>query len=297
MNRKTIISSLAKLLVALLIMAAPAAMQAQFDYMTNVDNTVTITGYTGPPWAVTIPTNINGLTVTSIGAGALDNIRNLTSVIIPNSITTIGDSAFSNCDSLTNVSIPNSVTNIGASAFEFCTSLTTIKTPNSVPIISEDAFSGCTSLTSVTMLDGPTAISEDAFERCTNLTSVTIPSSVTNIESGAFSDCNILTSVFFTGNAPIAHSSVFVGDNSNPAIYYLPGTTGWSSPFALLQALLWNPQLQTSSISNNQFGFNVTGTTNIPVVVEGCTNLVNPVWTSLQTITLTNGSVYFTDAQ
>jgi hypothetical protein len=47
----------------------------------------------------------------------------------------------------------------------------------------------------------------------------------------------------------------------------------------------------------NGFGFNLTGTTNIPIVVEACTNLANSAWSPLQTCTLTNGSLYFSDPQ
>jgi hypothetical protein len=65
--------------------------------------------------------------------------------------------------------------------------------------------------------------------------------------------------------------------------------------------VLWNPLIKASGssfgISNNQFGFNITGTTNIPIVVEACTNLASPVWTPLQTLTLTNGLFYFSDPQ
>jgi hypothetical protein len=137
-----------------------------------------------------------------------------------------------------------------------------------------------------------------AFEQC-SLTSITIPSSVNSIQDDAFSYCDSLTSVFFTGNAPTADSSVFTGDASNPVIYYLPGTTGWSSPFASRQALLWNPLIQSTGtnfgIQNDQFGFNITGTFYIPIVVEACTNLGNPVWTPLKTLTITNGLVYFSE--
>ena len=47
----------------------------------------------------------------------------------------------------------------------------------------------------------------------------------------------------------------------------------------------------------NQFGFNITGALYIPIVVEACTNLASPVWTSLQTVKLTNGLYYFSDPQ
>ena len=54
------------LLPLLLLLALPAAVQAQFTYTTN-NGAITITGYTGPGGAVTIPSTINGLPVTSIG--------------------------------------------------------------------------------------------------------------------------------------------------------------------------------------------------------------------------------------
>ena len=59
----------------------PALVQAQdaystnadgsiYTYSTNADGSANIVAYAGPPWVVTIPTNINGLTVTSIGNDA-----------------------------------------------------------------------------------------------------------------------------------------------------------------------------------------------------------------------------------
>jgi hypothetical protein len=87
----------------------------------------------------------------------------------------------------------------------------------------------------------------------------------------------------------------------NTIVYYLPGTTGWGSTFSGCPALLWNPQAQTGDgsfgVLNNQFGFNITGTTNIPVVVEACTDLANPAWSPVGTNTLTGGSSYFSDSQ
>jgi len=82
-------------------------------------------------------------------------------------------------------------------------------------------------------------------------------------------------------------------------IYYLPGTTGWSNTFSGRPTVLWNPQIQAGGASfgvqSNRFGFNITGTSNIPMVVEACTNLASPVWTPLQSLTLTNGLVYFSE--
>ncbi|MCX6913281.1 MAG: hypothetical protein NT167_09585 [Verrucomicrobia bacterium] len=93
---------------------------------------------------------------------------------------------------------------------------------------------------------------------------------------------------------PTADSSVFGGDY-NATVYYLPGATGWGSTVGGRPAALWNPQPQSISVQTNQLGFTITGTTNIPIAVEACTNLTSASWTSLQTCTLTNGSIYFSD--
>jgi hypothetical protein len=50
-------------------------------------------------------------------------------------------------------------------------------------------------------------------------------------------------------------------------------------------------------VQSNSFGFTISWATNISVVVEASTDLANPVWTPLQTNTLTNGSFSFSDPQ
>jgi hypothetical protein len=117
--------------------------------------------------------------------------------------------------------------------------------------------------------------------------------------------------VYFQGNAPSvlqdsgdsipgsADNTVFYNSGSGTA-YYVPGTTGWGVTFGGWPTALWNPQVQTAAnrnfgIRTNRFGFDLTGTTNIPVVVEASTNLQE--WTPLFSGSLTNGSVYFADSQ
>jgi hypothetical protein len=51
------------------VLALPVAAQAQFNH-TISNGAITITGYTGPGGAITIPSSINGLPVTSIGQQA-----------------------------------------------------------------------------------------------------------------------------------------------------------------------------------------------------------------------------------
>jgi hypothetical protein len=219
------------------------------------------------------------------------------SYTIPDGVTNLAEASFFGCASLTSVIIPNTVTGLGNYIFEYCTNLTHITIPPSVTSIVDYAFCGCFNLTNVSLPRGVTSIGYYAFASCTNLTSIIIPKSVTSIAEYAFAWCNNLTAIFFEGNAPPSDPYILYG--SNPSIYYLPGTTGWNHGFANRPAILWNPQFQTGDASfgvrTNVFGFNITGTTNFPIVLEACTNLVNSVWEPLQNCNLTNGSIYFSD--
>jgi len=91
-------------LLILVVMVLPVAVQAQFTFITNADNaTLTITGYTGPGGAVTIPAAINSYPVISIGTNAFAGLSDLTNVTITGGITSIDEGAFQNCTNLTGV--------------------------------------------------------------------------------------------------------------------------------------------------------------------------------------------------
>ena len=119
----------------LVLLMLSATLQAQFNYTVD-QGKVTITKYTGPGGAVTIPDTIEGLPVTSIGRLAFSGCTGLTTVMIPDSVTSIGDGAFLRCTGLTSITIPNSVTSIGDGAFSGCTRLTTIEVDGLNPAFS-----------------------------------------------------------------------------------------------------------------------------------------------------------------
>jgi len=207
-----------------------------FFYCTNL-TTVTIPDSVTSigPGAFYFCTRLSSITipdgVTDIGSWTFWNCTSLMSITIPDSVASIGDSTFTQCASLTSARIGNSVTNIGYIAFAGCTSLASVTLPNSVVSIVNGAFKGCTSLTRVTIPHGVASIGDEAFYYCYGLTNVTIGNGVTNIGSYAFYYCIPLHGVYFLGNAPGVGSNVFTGDY-HATIYYLSGTTGWSSKFA-----------------------------------------------------------------
>jgi hypothetical protein len=246
---------------------------------TLTNSTITIDSYAGDGGAVVIPGTMGGLPVTAIANEAFSG-SDLTSIAVPNSVITIGDDAFVGCVGLTNITLPNS----GNMS------------------IGNWAFLGCTSLTSVTIPNGVNNIGYYAFGQCTSLTNVIISSSVLSIREVAFLGCSNLTSVYFAGNAPSADFSVFTDDNY-ATIYYLPGTMGWGPTFGGSPTALWwlpYPLILNSvnfGVQANGFGFIISWATNNSVVVDSCTNLVNPVWYPVSTNALTGGSSYFNDLQ
>ena len=213
--------------------------------------------------------------------------------------------AFYNCTSFTSITIPDRVTDIQTSAFLACSGLTNVSIGSSVVNLGTAAFEACTGLTSVTLPDSVTTIGQYAFYNCTSLTNIIIGRGVTLIVGGAFLSCSSLQGVYFRGNAPSSSES-FSGDGSATACY-LPGTSGWSSrfgdPYGLPTApwFLPNPMIlnfePNFGMQTNRFGFTISWATNIPVVVEACTNLANPVWSPVATNTLTGGSSFFGDSQ
>ena len=227
------------------VVQAESTSSSDFTYTTNGDNTLTITGYTGPGGTVNIPSSINGKTVTSIGEQAFFPCRSgLTSIAIPNTVTRIREQAFFACTGLTSVAIGNGVTIIDAYAFDMCSSLLSVTIPDSVTSIKHGVFLHCSSLNSIavstsnsaysstngvlfnksqTMLveypggkkgsytvpDSVIEIEADAFWDCIGLTSVTIPVSVTSIGSHAFTSCSGLTSITIPANVTKIGYSVF----------------------------------------------------------------------------------------
>jgi hypothetical protein len=129
---------------------------------------------------------------------------------------------------------------------------------------------------------------------------VTVGNSVTAIGDQAFYFCSGLKGVYFKGNAPVLGGSDVFNLAGNATVYYLPRAADWPTPpatFGGRPAVPWNPQVLNDAsfgVVANLFGFTITGTSGMVVVVEACTDLAN--WSPLQTIPLAAGSFHFSDA-
>ena len=250
---------------------------------------------------------IIGSNVVYIGDGTFRACTSLTRVRIPDRVTTIGQYAFFDCGALRDVEFGKSLTQVGYGmfgyAFAFCTNLSSVVIPASVTNWYTSTFEDCPNLANVTFEDGVRTLPDFAY--CSSLKNVTLPASLTTLDNLVFAYCDNLVGVYCKGNAPASNPPLW-GEglsyaSSNVTVYYLPGTSGWGSTFAGRPTMLWNPQVLTTDgsfgVRQDQFGFNIAGTADIPIVIEATADLAATSWIPLQSCTLTNGLLYFSDPQ
>lgn len=237
--------------------------------------------------------------VTSIGSGSFDGCGNLTSVAIGFGVTNIGKHAFSGCNDLTKVEIPDSVAYLGDYAFAYCGNLLEVTIGNNVAAIGDHTFSGCQALTNIVIPISIAQIGDQAFGDCA-FDKIVIPASITNFGRSVFVYCTNLAEVFFMGDAPDYEGDAMFYMTANPTIYYLPGAWGWGSTFAGQPTALWVPGVQDNGslgVHSGNFGFNVEWAAGLTAVVEGATNLINPIWAPLATNTFTDEAYEFRDPE
>lgn len=216
------------------VAAAPNKItKEELKYTVNADGeSVTVSGTSGSPTQLTIESSIsdgNGksYTVTKIGMGAFNNVRNtLTEVTLPPTLDEIEDSAFFKCSSLTEITIPEGVTKIGTNAFYGCSQLTSITIPSTIKNM-DAAFPSNPKLSQVTLTNGIYRISSSAFKDCTGLTEIKVPTSVYEICSDAFNGCTGLTSVTLEKGINIINRNAFKDCTELNDVKYNGYKTDW----------------------------------------------------------------------
>lgn len=170
---------------AIVPFTANAATSGDFEYTVLDDGTAEITAYSGSAAELTIPSELDGYTVTSIGRRAFKGNTSFTSLIIPNSVNNLESMAFAGCG-ITSLTLGNGMTTVDNQAFMGCNKLASITFGKNLKTIGDRVFVSCSSLTELVIPNGVTRIGMNAFQKCTNLASVTIPDSVISIGGSAF---------------------------------------------------------------------------------------------------------------
>ncbi len=174
-----------------------------------------------------IPETYNGLPVTSIADYAFAYCKELSSIIISDSVIHIGYDAFigtgyydndnnwengvlyicnhlikANDEISDSYEVKEKTKTIANRAFGDCYNLVSVVIPNSVISIGDNAFSSCDSLSSIVIPDSVTNIGDYAFSSCFSLVSITISYSVRHIGEYAFDNCSNLESINVVGENP-----------------------------------------------------------------------------------------------
>lgn len=204
------------------------------------DGTVSIAGCsTNATGMLVIPSVLNGMTVSAIGAYAFADCATLTGVQIPESVTSIGDCAFMNCTSLTEMTVPDTVIEVGGGVFCGCTQLSHVTLPAQMTALSsvrgEDSFvcygffEGCTALTRVEIPDSVTEIDMFAFLNCISLTRLELPKNLSRVADYAFFSCTALETVMFQTTLSHIGTMAFFQCSSLYDVYYTGTEKQWNN--------------------------------------------------------------------
>ncbi len=177
-------------------MENPIFVSGDYEYEVMSNNTAKIRAYLGDAKSLTIPSTLDGITVTEIGMRAFSRRYNLTSIVIPDTIVSIRLGAFHNCKNIASITVDsknkyydsrdncNAIIASATDSLVFGCKNTVI--PSSVTKILDYAFDGCESLTTYKIPKQITKIGRMAFVNCDRLEDVTIPATVTDIGDYAF---------------------------------------------------------------------------------------------------------------
>ena len=252
--------------MALLFQVGSVEAEQNFAYQSNVDGTVSITRYSGQAGEVNIPSQIDGLRVTSIadeafmnngllvqvtvpegvvsiGRAAFQGSYNLTTIKLPTTLRSIGESAFRSAGRLESITIPEGVTSLPDYVFDRCMKLTKINLPSTIKFIGNNSLA-VTGISEIILPEGLESIGSHAFYGNAQLKSVILPNSVSSLGDFSFFVCENLTEVVLpSGKLTVLPSGVF---NQCPNLVFvaLPKSVSRISDDAFFTGSLRLPKLK-----------------------------------------------------
>ena len=220
--------------------------------VSNLQNNSNYVGLEAVEIPATVQNNGTTYTVTSLGEGAFEECKTLTSVKLPDCIKKIGESAFEGCTELESINFPEGLQSIGSYSFKK-TALTFVSIPSSVTILEDNAFEDCRYIDLVEIhsdviiskdyksddgivaIFGPqvkeyilgdeiTRIGNHVFYNCSGLQKITIGANVEEMGNYAFENCkNIDVIICNAKNAPLLTKRTFKNMGNKAYVYiYVP---------------------------------------------------------------------------
>ena len=231
MKNKKIINVMITVILLMVGMTFAVNAEASGDYEYKIlnDGTISITKFVGEESIVEIPSEIDGLTVTQIGAEAFKSCELLTSVSIPDTVIDLGNEAFAECTNLVKLHIGDGITTIyddafygtnnveevfigknleSVGVFYFFTNLKTITVDiENIRFVSEDnvlfntagttlyKYPAQSDRTEYTVPESVERIEHNAFYKAVNLEKINLSASLKDIGEYAFLGCSSLKSI------------------------------------------------------------------------------------------------------
>ena len=187
-----------------------ATDSSAFTYVNHGDS-IEITGFDNSVSDVVIPSEIEGLPVTTISTGAF-YLSAITSIEVPDTVTSIGEMAFLGCTSLKTVKLSTGVAKIEKNAFGSCSALQEVQVAKDNPNFSsldgvlyskaQDTlviYPAAKTDAAYTIPSGVTSVAMYAFSENPYLETLTIPNSLIKVGDSAFFNCKNLRSVSYNG--------------------------------------------------------------------------------------------------
>lgn len=216
---------------------------------------------------ITIPDNINGVTVNIIAEEAFKDCTGITAVTIPESVLKVNEYAFSGCTSLKTVKNRADLQWLADYAFSNCKSLEGFLNP--VFVQSANVLRGCTSLKSLEIADlSDTSLSYNnyifglRFVDCPNLESVIIPESCILMNGLRLENCPALKEVIIPQYTEI--SDIIILGCDNLTRIKLP----------LISKNILTPTVQIANSNASELNFiNDLGPTNLKIIIKNMPEL------------------------
>ncbi len=226
------------------------------DYIYYIDEDrdgpcVCLVKYTGSEKNIVVPDEIEGLTVKWIDdecfsyngtttseysnyegyIPANPALKEIETVVLPETITIIGYDVFAMCKKLTSVNIPSSVKSIAGDIFYGCENLKEITIPGKDISYNDRAFYG-SSIEKINLTEGITKINNGMFNG-TKITDVILPSSVKSIAKAAFQNSKVKSVTIngtFSKNAVDPYAFMDTSVNKSIEDFYFKYSTGAAYP-------------------------------------------------------------------
>ena len=162
-----------------------------------------------------VPRNLESFNIAGGCKGIGENAFNssaISTITVPASVSTIGAYAFANAKELKSVTLNKGTEEIGEGAFSNCDRLRFIHMPTNLYSVGDNAFKNCDKLASVILNDELQLIGASAFAECPALRGIVIPEHVETIGEEAFANCTGLEYAYIWNAQPLG-GDVFLNDS------------------------------------------------------------------------------------